>query len=69
MLCPVQKGLYLPAYDDAMKVSHYFNMLEARGAISVSDRTNIITKIRNLAKACAKAYVQSVEPSEEKEAA
>ena len=64
-----KKGLYLPAYDDAMKVSNYFNMLEARGAISVSDRTNIITKIRNLAKACAKAYVQSVEPSQEKEAA
>ncbi len=56
-----KKGLYLPAYDDAMKLSHYFNMLEARGAISVSDRTNNITKIRNLAKACAKAYVESVE--------
>ena len=64
-----KKGLYLPAYDDAMKVSNYFNMLEARGAISVSDRTNIITKIRNLAKACAKAYVESTEPQEEKEAA
>ncbi len=59
-----KKGLYLPAYDDAMKLSHYFNMLEARGAISVSDRTNNITKIRNLAKACAKAYVQSVEKQE-----
>ncbi len=52
-----------------MRVSHYFNMLEARGAISVSDRTNIITKIRNLAKACAKVYVESVEPTEKKEAA
>ena len=61
-----KKGLYLPAYECAMRVSHYFNMLEARGAISVSDRTNIITKIRNLAKACAKVYVDSVEPKEEK---
>ena len=64
-----KKGLYLPAYDNAMKLSHYFNMLEARGAISVSDRTNNITKIRNLAKACAKVYVASVEPTEKKEAA
>ena len=63
-----KKGLYLPAYDDAMKLSHYFNMLEARGAISVSDRTNNITKIRNLAKACAKAYVESVEKQEEEAA-
>ena len=61
-----KKGLYLPAYECAMRVSHLFNMLEARGAISVSDRTNIITKIRNLAKACAKVYVESVEPKEEK---
>ncbi len=60
-----KKGLYLPAYDNTMKLSHYFNMLEARGAISVSDRTNNITKIRNLAKACAKAYVDSVAKKEE----
>ena len=49
-----------------MRVSHYFNMLEARGAISVSDRTAIITKIRNLAKACAKVYVESTEPKKDK---
>jgi len=55
------KGLYLPAYDAAMKVSHCFNMLEARGAISVSDRTNIITKIRNLAKLCAAEYIKAEE--------
>ena len=62
-----KKGLYLPAYDATMKLSHYFNMLEARGAISVSDRTNNITKIRNLAKACAKTYVESVEQAEKQE--
>ncbi|WP_424245079.1 glycyl-tRNA synthetase alpha chain [Elusimicrobium posterum] len=61
-----KKGLYLPAYDAAMKVSHYFNMLEARGAISVSDRTNIIGKIRGLARLCATAYIDSVEPKEDK---
>ena len=59
-----KKGLYLPAYDDTMKLSQYFNMLEARGAISVQERTNNITKIRNLAKACAKAYVESVAKKE-----
>lgn len=59
------KGLYLPAYDCAMRVSHNFNMLEARGAISVSDRTNIIGKIRGLAKLCAAEYVNAVEPKEE----
>lgn len=55
-------GLYLPAYECAMRVSHYFNMLEARGAISVSDRTNIIAKIRSLAKLCATEYIKAVEP-------
>jgi glycyl-tRNA synthetase alpha chain len=60
-----KKGLYLPAYDCAMKVSHYFNTLEARGAISVSDRTNIIAKIRGLAKLCAAEYIKA---SEEREA-
>lgn len=60
-----KKGLYLPAYDCAMKVSHYFNTLEARGAISVSDRTNIIAKIRGLAKLCAAEYIKANEPKEE----
>jgi glycyl-tRNA synthetase alpha chain len=61
-----KKGLYLPAYDCAMKVSHYFNTLEARGAISVSDRTNIIAKIRSLAKLCAAEYIKAAEPSGER---
>ena len=60
-----KKGLYLPAYDCAMKVSHYFNTLEARGAISVSDRTNIIAKIRGLAKLCAAQYIKAAEGKEE----
>ncbi len=62
-----KKGLYLPAYDAAMKVSHYFNILEARGAISVSDRTNIIAKIRGLAKLCAAEYIKANEPQEKQE--
>lgn len=61
-----KKGLYLPAYDAAMKVSHAFNTLEARGAISVTDRTSIIAKIRGLARACASEYVKTAEPKEGK---
>jgi len=44
-----------PAYDATMKCSHLFNLLDARGAISVSERTGFITRIRNLAKGVAEA--------------
>ena len=49
-----------------MKCSH-FNLLDARGAISVSERAVLIKRIRDIAKACASAYVESNEPSERKE--
>jgi len=58
------KGLYLPAYDAAMKCSHYFNLLDARGAISVNERTQLIGRVRNMAKKCAAGYVSAVEPKE-----
>ena len=48
--------LVLPAYDYVLKCSHSFNLLDARGAISVTERTHYITRIRNLAKKCAEAY-------------
>jgi glycyl-tRNA synthetase alpha subunit len=44
-----------PAYDATMKCSHLFNLLDARGAISVSERTGFIGRIRNLAKGVAEA--------------
>ncbi|MCG3205461.1 MAG: Glycine--tRNA ligase alpha subunit [Elusimicrobia bacterium] len=47
----------LPAYDATMKCSHLFNLLDARGAISVSERTGFITRIRNLAKRVAESMV------------
>ncbi len=47
----------LPAYDHTLKCSHMFNMLDARGALSVSERTAMIGRVRTLAKACAHAYV------------
>ena len=53
---------YLPAYDWALKSSHAFNVLDARGAISVTERAGMILKIRKLACAVAKAYVDAVVP-------
>jgi glycyl-tRNA synthetase alpha chain len=52
------KNLILPAYDYVIKCSHTFNLLEARGAISVSERTNYIARVRNLARSCAEGYLQ-----------
>ena len=52
---------YLPAYDWCLKASHAFNMLDARGAISVSQRAGMILSIRKLACAVAEAYVAAEE--------
>ncbi|HBA60416.1 MAG TPA: glycine--tRNA ligase subunit alpha [Elusimicrobia bacterium] len=63
------KGYYLPAFDLVMKCSQNFNLLDARGAISVSERAVLIKRIRDIARACAAAYVGLSEPSEKKEKA
>ncbi len=47
----------LPAYEFCLKCSHTFNLLDARGVISVTERTGYIGRIRNIARECAKAYV------------
>lgn len=52
----LEAGLPLPAYDCAMFASHAFNVLDARKAISATERQNYILKIRELAKACATLY-------------
>jgi glycyl-tRNA synthetase alpha chain len=52
-------GLTLPAYECCMKSSHAFNVLDARGAISVTERQRYIGRVRGLARACAEAYVRS----------
>ena len=54
-------GLVLPAYECALKCSHLFNVLDARGAVSVTERVAMIRRVRNLAVACANAYVASRE--------
>lgn len=53
----MEKGLVFPAYDYVLKCSHTFNLLDAKGVISVTERTGYITRIRNLARGIAKAYV------------
>lgn len=54
----VSKGLPVPAYDFVLKISHLFNLLDARKAISIADRPSFIKKIRDLAKACAEGYLE-----------
>ena len=49
--------LALPAYDQCIKASHRFNLLDARGAISVAERQSYIGRVRNLAKRCCEAWV------------
>ncbi|HEU0037342.1 MAG TPA: glycine--tRNA ligase subunit alpha [Kofleriaceae bacterium] len=51
--------LVLPAYEMCMKASHQFNCLDARGAISVTERQRFIGRVRGMAKACAEQYVRS----------
>lgn len=50
--------LALPAYDQCLKASHAFNLLDARGAIGVTERANYIGRVRSLAKACCEHYVR-----------
>ncbi|MEP6887343.1 MAG: glycine--tRNA ligase subunit alpha [Nitrospirales bacterium] len=53
----IEKGLVLPAYDYCIKTSHLFNLLDARGAISVAERTGYIARVRALARLCAEGYI------------
>ena len=54
----IARELILPAYDFCLKCSHAFNVLDARGALSVTERTTYIAKVRNLAKLCAEGYLK-----------
>ena len=55
----LEKKLPLPAYDQCIKSSHLFNLLEARGAVSVTDRASFIARVRTLAKGCCETWIQS----------
>ena len=55
---PQGQALVLPAYDRVLKSSHLFNLMDARGAIAVAERQSYISRIRDLTKACAQAWVE-----------
>lgn len=57
----LDKKLTLPAYEFCVKASHFFNLLDARGVISVQERASYIGRVRDLAKACCAAYIASEE--------
>ena len=57
----IEEGLVLPCYDYVLKCSHVFNVLDARGAISVTERTHYISRVRNLAKLVAQKHLEKRE--------
>ena len=63
----IENGLVTPAYDYCLKCSHTFNLLEARRAISVAERTNYIGRVRNLARGCAKLYLENEQQTTEEQ--
>ena len=54
----IEQKLVLPAYDCCLKTSHLFNLLDARGAVSVNERPRYIGRVRALARACAQGYLE-----------
>jgi glycyl-tRNA synthetase alpha chain len=61
----LERGLPLPAYDQVLKCSHVFNLLDARGALSASERAVYIGRVRALARRVAQLYLETVTPREE----
>jgi glycyl-tRNA synthetase alpha chain len=63
LLAKGEKGdrhlMALPAYDQAIKASHIFNLLDARGVISVTERQGFILRVRELARACCAAWLKT----------
>ena len=57
----LEAGIVLPAYENTLKCSHFFNVMDARGAVSVTERVALMKRVRDLAIACARAYVESRE--------
>jgi glycyl-tRNA synthetase alpha chain len=65
----VERKLPLPAYEQCIKASHTFNLLDARGVISVTERQSYILRVRDLAKACCEAWLATQVAQVEKVAA
>ena len=53
------RTILLPAYDQCIKASHAFNLLDARGVISVTERQSYILRVRDLARACGAAWLKT----------
>jgi glycyl-tRNA synthetase alpha chain len=53
----LERALPLPAYEQCIKASHLFNLMDSRGVISVIERQAQIGRVRELSKACCKAYL------------
>jgi len=60
----IDEGMPLVAYDHMAKCSHLFNLLDARRAISTTERERYIGRVQDLAQGCARVYLESLEPSE-----
>ncbi|ARN85108.1 glycine--tRNA ligase subunit alpha [Candidatus Nucleicultrix amoebiphila] len=58
----LDQNLALPAYDQCLKASHLFNLLDARGVISVIERASYIERVRTLAKGCCEVYLKNLTP-------
>jgi len=59
----IERGLPLPAYDQVLKCSHLFNLLDARGALSVTERAAYIGRVRTLTRRVAQLYLESAAPA------
>ena len=57
----IEKKISLPAYDQCLKASHVFNILDARGAISVAQRAEYISRIREITKSAASVWIDTQE--------
>jgi glycyl-tRNA synthetase alpha chain len=64
----IERELPLPAYDQVLKCSHLLNLLDARGALSVTERAAYIGRVRTLARSVAQLYLASVAPADDEAA-
>jgi glycyl-tRNA synthetase alpha chain len=64
----LRDGLLLPAYEQLLKTSHAFNLLDARGAVGASERPTLIAAVRTLAKQCAQAYLKRIQHDDAQQA-
>ena len=57
----IEKKLEIPAYEKCIKASHFFNLLDARGVLSVSERASYIKRVREISKSCCELHIEKQE--------